>query len=123
MVSPWDPAHGPAYEDQQPDPPSIAETLRHHGITPCSKCHGEGIVRPGTPALEAAIGCDRCDGSGEEPKCPTCGGTGTVERECPDGWVPFPCDCTMEGVAPDVGNNISMGRANPGIADMKGQSE
>jgi RecJ-like exonuclease len=84
-----------AQPDADPDEafPSIAEILRHHGITPCSQCHGEGFIRSRTPMLEMTAGCGRCDGTGEEPKCAECGGTGTVERECPDGWVPFPCDC------------------------------
>ena len=111
-----------ATDDEQPTP-SIADTLRYHGITPCSRCHGEGIIKARSPALEMTATCGRCDGTGEEPKCAECGGTGTVERECPDGWVPFPCDCIMEGVAPDVGNNVSMDRAEPGDADMKGKTD
>ena len=108
--------------DEQPRP-SIAEILRHHGITPCRLCAGEGIIRAQTPMLEMTAGCGRCDGTGEEPKCADCGGSGTVERECPDGWVPFPCDCTIEGVAPDERNNVSMDRAKPRVADVKGQSK
>ena len=107
--------------DDQPTP-SIAETLRHHGITPCARCHGEGILKATTDLLEQTAQCGRCGGTGEEPKCKECGGSGTVERECPDGWVPFPCDCTIEGAAPDGRNNVSMDRAKPGVADVKGLS-
>lgn len=119
--------------DDQPTP-SIADTLRHHGITPCSRCHGEGIIKAKTELLEQTAQCGRCDGTGEEPKCAECGGTERVYREVrddegvfmrdPDGRVPFPCACVLarEGVAPDVGNNVSMDRAKPGDGDMKGKT-
>lgn len=30
------------------------------------------------------------------PDCTQCGGSGDEHRDCPDGPVPFPCDCVQQ---------------------------
>lgn len=56
-------------------------------MTECRRCNGSGTVY----AYGAEVTCFRCVGSGEEPACPTCFGTGHTcgfgilhDRKCPE---------------------------------------
>lgn len=105
------------------------------GEVKCPRCRGAGKTAADIAATHhpSMAGCDRCEGTGVV-KCSICKGEGRVLEPVPDGALTygdrtdglasFPCDCELikEGVAPRVRNNVSMGRANPGDADMKGKT-
>ena len=53
------------------------------GLSKCTRCNGEGVIRKKTGFLSSRRDCMGCGGSGEVPRvrCPTCEGAGLVDRE------------------------------------------
>jgi molecular chaperone DnaJ len=53
------------------------------GLTKCTRCNGEGVIRKKAGFLSSRRDCMGCGGTGEVPRvrCPTCEGAGLIDRE------------------------------------------
>ncbi len=53
------------------------------GLSTCTRCNGEGVIRKKTGFLSSRRDCMGCGGTGQIPRvrCPTCEGAGLVDRE------------------------------------------
>jgi molecular chaperone DnaJ len=53
------------------------------GLSTCTRCNGEGVIRKKAGFLTSRRDCMGCGGTGEVPRvrCPTCEGAGLIDRE------------------------------------------